>query len=138
MSGHDFLGNAIAIDDPEVIGSWNEVIRAVLAHAATAPTALQAVLDRAPNFALAQAARGLMMMTLARREMVALARSCHDTAKRHASDPREQGYVKALGSWIAGDPLRASDDLDAVAAAYPSDVLAVKLAHQIRFMAGDA
>lgn len=133
----DFLGNAVTTDNHQAIAAWNDTIRGVLAHAATTPGSLKTTLVSAPDFALPHAAQGLMMLMLARRELVASARAAHHNALGRARDDRERAYVAALGSWLDGEPLGAADTLDSVAETAPQDALAVKLAHQIRFMAGD-
>jgi hypothetical protein len=67
-------------------------------------------------------------------ELAAL-REAHDPSTLHE---REQMHVAALSRWIAGDMLGAGRVLDDVTIAYPHDVLALAIGHQIDFFAGNA
>ncbi|MCU0883873.1 MAG: tetratricopeptide repeat protein [Beijerinckiaceae bacterium] len=138
---HDASGAGTTIASPAALAHWNDMIEQVLAHAAAAPTSLAAALDADPEFALGHAAKGLMLLTLARRELVADAAAELAIAERLAAlnpvTPRERYYIEALSFWLARRPDLAAERLDAAMALDPCDVLAAKLVHAIRFMMGD-
>jgi tetratricopeptide (TPR) repeat protein len=125
----------------DAVAPWNDTVENVLAHAAEAPVSLGRALSADPDFAMASAAKGLMLLTMARAELVGPAHDALATAKRAAAQrpitPREQGYLDALSHWLEGAPRRAAATLEAVVAAAPHDALALKLSHAIRFMLGD-
>lgn len=137
----DIFGNATSLGGDVAWHHWNATIEAVLAHARSAPDELARTLEADPLFAQGHAARGLMLLTLARAELVAQARSCLETARACAVQrppmPREALYLAALEAWLGGDPLRAAERLEQAQAISPRDVLAFKLAQAIRFMCGD-
>ena len=138
---HDASGARTTIASSAALLHWNATIEHVLAHAAAAPASLAATLDADPAFALGHAAKGLMLLTLARRELVAAAAGELAIARRLAAEapvtPREHRYIEALDCWLARRPDLAAARLDAAMALDNRDVLAAKLVHAIRFMMGD-
>jgi tetratricopeptide (TPR) repeat protein len=141
MINRDLYGNATTLAGNTALLHWNAAIEAVLAHARSAPDELAGALAADPLFAQGHAARGLMLLTLARAELVAQASACLDTARDCARLrpplPREQLYLSALAAWLGGEPLPAAELLEQALAISPRDVLAFKLAQAIRFMCGD-
>jgi tetratricopeptide (TPR) repeat protein len=90
---------------------------------------------------MGQAARGLMLMTLAKAELRETARACHAAAQAalvaSPASRREAAYADALGHWLKGRPGQAAATLEAIVTLHPADALALKLAHAIRFMLGE-
>ncbi len=138
---HDLSGDAISVANDAARLAWNDTLEAVLAHAAAAPQHLADTLAADPGFALAHAAKGLMLLTLARPELIGAARDCLAQARRAIAErpatPRETRFVDALATWLDDKPRQAARTLEAVLAGHPQDVLALKLSHGIRFMLGD-
>ncbi len=128
-----------SLQDAASLNDWNATIRAFLAHGSTTPTHLGAVLAANPDFAMAQAVRGLFCMLLGRREMVATATEALALAMNgRANHPREQAFVQALRVWLNGHPTQAIAALESILAVNPADTLAMKLSQAIRFVMGDA
>lgn len=138
---HDLSGDRITIASDAARLAWNDTLEALLAHAAATPEHLARTLEADPDFALAQAAKGLMLLSLARRELVAPAGECLVRARAalrlRPVTRREAMVVEALEQWLADAPRRAAETLEAVLDAHPFDVLALKLSHGLRFMLGD-
>ncbi|HEY5797273.1 MAG TPA: tetratricopeptide repeat protein [Bosea sp. (in: a-proteobacteria)] len=144
MSDHryyDLSGDSISVANDAARLAWNDTLEALMAHAATTPEHLARTLAADPDFALAHAAKGLMLLSLARGELLAPARDCLARARAAAlSRPvtrRETMAVEALALWLDDEPRRAAERLEAVLVAHPQDVLALKLSHGLRFMLGD-
>ena len=134
----DRFGSEVTLVDPAAINHWNALQRAFLAHGATAPDHLARTLQAAPDFALGHATKGLFLMLLGRRELVATAREALTQARAAASgDWREARFTTALAAWLDGNPSRAAQALESVFARHPADALAMKAAHAIRFILGD-
>lgn len=137
----DFLGNPVTLTDAAALAPWNDTIQAMLAHSAATPAALGRTLAAAPHFALAHATKGLMLLMMARSELVPDARQCLAAARAclmgQPVSPREQAYSEALSAWLDGHPLQAADHLERALRLAERDVLALKFVHQIRFMMGD-
>lgn len=138
---HDASGAATTIASQAALRHWDDTIAHVLAHAAAAPVSLGQALTADPSFALGHAAKGIMLLTLARRELVADAVAQLKTAR--AIDrvapvtERERCYIAALSHWLDKRPDLAALALERAISLDPHDILAAKFVHSIRFMAGD-
>ena len=138
---HDLSGDRISVANDAARLAWNDTLEAMLAHAAATPEHLARTLAADPGFALAHAAKGLMLLSLARPELIAAARDCLALARGSIADrpvtPREESVAEALGLWLENHPRQAAQRLEALLIEHPHDVLALKLSHGIRFMLGD-
>jgi len=138
---HDLSGDRITVSSDAARLAWNDTLEALMAHAASTPQHLARTLAADPAFALAHAAKGLMLLSLARAELVAPARDCLARAREAALlrpiTRRETMVVEALAFWLDDAPRRAAERLEAILLAHPFDVLALKLSHGLRFMLGD-
>lgn len=118
--------------------AWESLVEAVLAHDGRVPELIGGILARHPDDSRAHAVKGLMLVLLARAELVGEARRCLAVADRLATSGDGAGnYRAALRCWLAGEPLVAARHLEAQTRCDPGDALAFKMAHQTRFMAGD-
>jgi tetratricopeptide (TPR) repeat protein len=138
---HDICFADTALD-AEALADWNAMTLAFLAHGRETPVRLAAVMERAPDFAMGHAARGLFSLLLGRREMVETARAARNAAgqarTKGSLTARQAGWCAALEQWLDEGPAAALPPLDAVLADHPEDTLTVKLVHAIRFILGDA
>lgn len=138
----DQFGYDISVSSPEAAKAWDAMVMGFLAHAAKTPEYLGVVLKEAPDFAMAQATKGLFFLMLGRRELNQTAQEAYAAAtaaaQAHAPTLREMGYVKALGAWLDGRPSMAIQEMETVLSNCPEDALAMKISHAIRFILGDA
>lgn len=138
---HDLSGDRLTVANDAARCAWNETLEALLAHAAATPEHLARTLAADPDFALAHAAKGLMLLSLARAELVGPARTCLGLAEAAARlrpvTRRERMVIEALALWLDEAPRRAAERLEAILPSHPHDVLALKLSHGLRFMLGD-
>ena len=134
----DQFGYPVPPEAAPALGAWNACVTGFLAHAAETPARLEAALAAAPGFAMAQAARGLFLLLLARPECAEAARGALAAARAGASDARSPAYLAALALGLEGRFGLAADRLDALLADWPRDALAAKLVQALRFMIGDA
>src|SRR5690606_31689477 len=99
-----------------------------------------AVIGRDPDFALAQAVRGLSCLLLGRREMIAAAQEAYQAAlaaaRRRPPTAREAGFLQALALWLRGSPVAAAECLQQVLDDNPRDALAMKMVQAIQFVMG--
>jgi len=65
-------------------------------------------------------------------------KAAQSSAQRNPISAREQHFIDALAGWVAGQPRQALVHFEAIIAAAPDDILAVKLDHATRFVLGDA
>ena len=136
----DIFGQETSLKAQSSADLWNKVQLGVLSHSAQAPVHLGTLLEAEPHFALGQAAKGLFLMLLGRREMQAHARDALATAQKayDTALPRERLYVDALQLWLEGRPSRAVQKFEAVLRDDPADSLAMKMSQAIRFVLGDS
>ncbi len=137
----DMSGDVVTTSDHTACVAWDRVVEGVLSHDAMTPNHLTTVLAIDPHFALAHAAKGLMLMSLARRELLdAAQQSLGDAQAAAAMRPvtdRETAYIDALAMWLSGAPRKAARRLDYALIDHPFDALAIKFTQIIRFMCGE-
>lgn len=137
----DMCGNRVTTSSQTACFTWDQVIEGALSHAARTPEHLAATLAADPNFALAHATKGLMLMSLARRELRDAARQSLADAQAAATirpvTDRETAYIEALGLWLSGAPRQAARRLDRALVDHPFDALTIKFTQVIRFMCGE-
>ncbi len=138
----DVFGQMNTLTQPASVEAWDGVLLGFMAHAAVTPQHLGKVLEREPDFALGHAVKGLFMVLLGRREMIAVAEDALTAAKaamqRKPISARETLYVEALEMYLADLPSQAIQKFEEVLRAHPEDSLAMKLSHATRFVLGDA
>ncbi|MEM9031800.1 MAG: tetratricopeptide repeat protein [Pseudomonadota bacterium] len=138
----DIFGQDTTLDASDALEAWNDTMLAFMAHGATTPEHLAKTLERAPDFAMAHAAKGLFCLLLGRQELNATAEQALRDARRAVAigqaNARERAYVETLAAYCDGAPTRAVASLEGVLDATPRDALAAKLSHAIRFIMGDA
>ena len=137
---HDLFGQDSSLTQRKALEDWNAVQLGVLAHGADTAVHLGAVLDAEPEFALAHAIKGLSLLMLGRRELLPVAQEALAVAKTcyEGALPRERKYIDALDSWMGGRPSEAIARMEEVLTTCPTDALAMKLSHGIRFILGDS
>ncbi len=137
----DRCRSRVGTPSPDALAAWDVAAHGVLVHGAQVAPALARCLAADPDLALGHALRGLTLLIAGRAELVPAAREAATEVARlqqmRGLDRRELSYASALSAWLEGRPSVAAQALDSWADAEPDDVLAVKLSHQIRFMAGD-
>ncbi|RJE81935.1 tetratricopeptide repeat protein [Paracoccus onubensis] len=135
----DLSGICTSLDAAD-IEIWNRVIKGILSHAESTAADLSAVIAKDPDFALAQAVRGLSCLLLGRREMAAVAQEAYQAAlaaaRRRPPTPREAGFMQALALWLRGYPAAAAECLQQVLDDNPRDALAMKMVQAIQFVMG--
>jgi tetratricopeptide (TPR) repeat protein len=138
---HDCFGQPTTLTNAATLEDWNKTVLAFLAHDASTPTHLGAVLAAQPDFALGQAVKGMFYLLLGRRELYQTAYDALAAAQVAVAQgqvtTRERLFVEALDVWVKGFPSQAIQHLETVLRAHPDDPLAMKLSHAVRFVLGD-
>jgi len=129
----------VSLQSTAALEDWNALIKAFLAHSAQTPTHLGGVLTKAPDFAMAHAAKGLFSIMLGRRELLSVAQEALQAARAgEATTMRERLWIAALEEWLQDRPSGAIAAMEKVLAEHPTDTLSAKVGHAIRFILGDA
>jgi len=124
MALTDRFGLALTTDSPHAVESYIRAVDLMLSANAGAETLLDAALDADPDFALAHIARGRLCQVQARiPEAKEAATRARDLAERVT--PRERGHIETIALVIDGLGAQAMARLEAHAADYPRDALAL-------------
>lgn len=133
---------SVSLTDRDALADWNGTILGVLSHAQTTGDHLASLLNRAPEFAMGHAMKGLACLMLGRSELVPVAQAASDEAQRclaqGGATAREQLWCAALTDWLAGMPSHSVTRMEEAMRLNPGDTISMKLSHGIRFMLGDA
>ncbi len=138
---YDVFGQQASLTHPQAQTSWDATLRAFMAHGAATPVHLGETFAAEPDFALGHAVKGMFYLLLGRSELIETAREALSMAKSSVArvpvTAREKHFVDALEEWMAGAPSKAIGHLEQVLLHAPTDALAMKLSHAIRFVLGD-
>lgn len=129
--------------DGHALSAYERAVSSLASHRPDVATALDEATTQSPDFIAAHALRGFAYLTLGRAEVVPQAEGSLAAARlacevHHDVTPMEAALVSALAVAVEGRFLDAADRLECHLVAEPCDFLPLKLAHALRFMAGDA
>ena len=118
--------------------AFNRALKSFTGYDADLPEHAQAALQADPQFALGHCLWGYFMLLAYSRATVPAAADALRAATQHArgATARERAHVRALELWIAGDLDSALREWEEILAAWPRDVLAVRLTHANYFWLG--
>ena len=134
----DFLGNPVSVTTDAALAAVNDFVDGFLAYETRAAGVLAAA-EADPASALLNAYAGMLWLLLESpegpgRAAPYLARA---QAARAAAHPREQAVVDFLLAWFEDDIARALTIADTILAAWPNDLLILKLRQYHDFNRGD-
>ncbi|MEM7642408.1 MAG: tetratricopeptide repeat protein [Pseudomonadota bacterium] len=140
MTRHDRYEQPVTLQDAAAVAEWDAMIGAFLAHGAATPVHLGRLLEMAPDYAAAYAVKGLFYALLGRKELMAEAEAALVAADARTDDanPRERAFVDALRHVLNGQMKAAIGALEDILGDAPTDTLAMKLSHALRFVVGDS
>ncbi len=81
----DISGYVLTISSEISRAAWERLVEGVLSHAAATPSHLDAVLKAEPQFAIGYAVKGLLLLSLARRELLPDVQHCLQHAVKAAA-----------------------------------------------------
>ncbi len=139
MQHSDSLGNTSSASSVQAITHLENALDCFLHFRGAMPTELSAALELDPNNALAWAFKAYLGM-LGTEPLDALAaRDAFAKFKVPQSVlPRERGHLAAAQALLEGDFLGAGRLLEEVTIAYPRDLLALAVGHQLDFFTGNS
>lgn len=142
MRVDDAYDNAVTASGHEAVALLDATVRAYLGFRKDTGERLKAVFAADPDLAMAHCLRGCFMMLFGQRAMVPRARRSLEAAETAAQStgvtPREAAHIAALGAWVTGDFAGATTRWEAIGAAHPRDLLALKLAQYGCFYRGES
>jgi len=118
--------------------AYRRALQSFIGYDADFPEHAQAALQADPRFVMGHCVWGYFMMLAYSHATVPAAAEALRAAAPHAkgATSRERAHVRALDLWIAGDLESALREWEAILAASPRDVLAVRLLHANYFWLG--
>lgn len=138
---NDICSCDVSLTDPAALAAWNGAVHGVLAHGQETGRHVATLTERAPDFVMGHALRGLACLMLGRRELYAAARAAAAEARRAlalgGATRREQLWCAALDDWLAGRPTASIARMEEALRLNPIDTISMKLSQGIRFMLGD-
>ncbi len=134
----DTRGLPITITSAKAGAVYDNLVTGYITYRADTPARLTALLEAAPDFALAHCMQGYFAMLGFKQAMVPVAVEAARTAQSLASGatPRERDHVAALTAWSEGELDRAIAIWDSILRDHPHDVVAFRLAHFVNFWLG--
>ena len=134
----DARGLPLSITSAKTAAAYDHVVTGYLTFRADTPARLTALLDAAPDFALAHCMQGYFAMLGFKQAIVPVAVQAARTAQSLASGatPRERNHVAALTAWSDGELDRAIATWESILRTHPHDVVAFRLAHFVNFWLG--
>ncbi|MEM9441352.1 MAG: tetratricopeptide repeat protein [Pseudomonadota bacterium] len=138
-SGVDCRGLTLSYNDPEAIAGLEQAHEASLAFGGDAIALIDEVIAKHPDFIMAHIFKaGWLTQAMETRiyvEMKDAVRAAERLADR--ANDRERGHFTAVWRWLEGDFAGAVSAWEEVAIAYPTDLLAIQLAHLSDVLLGD-
>lgn len=128
MTHTDRKGLPVSTTSADALAAYEHGIDLFLRWRGGALEALEAAGQRDPSFALAHCTRAYVAWRMGR---IDVALAAGGTAAAHADavrDEREREHVRVVAAMQRGDTLAAHEGLRALAARYPTDRIAVRLA----------
>lgn len=135
----DVLGNEVSSASETALSGVNDFVSGFLGNMASAGNILAAA-EAEPDAALAQVYAGLVALFGADADAASKARHWRERARPGigSATERERMNFTLLEAWSAGDIPKAESVTDELVAAYPTDLVAVKLHQGFSFNKGDA
>lgn len=97
---------------------------------------LDAALAEAPDCAMAQLMRAGLLLCATEDGLEAEAAGSVAAAREARTSERERAHIAAASAWLARDFDRAREGYGAIVAAWPRDLFALQVAHQLDFFLG--
>ncbi|HSA53700.1 MAG TPA: tetratricopeptide repeat protein [Yinghuangia sp.] len=138
----DRHGYAMTDTGEEAAGHLERALEALLFFRPEMVEASASAVAAAPRSPLAQAFAAYLGLLGTEEKEAAAARERFERFRaqfdRSGATPRERAHIDAASAWLAGDIHEAGRVLGELAVAYPRDVMALAVGHQVDFFTGDA
>jgi tetratricopeptide (TPR) repeat protein len=128
MTHADLKGLAVSTASADALAAWERGVDLFLRWRSGALEALDTAGQRDPSFALAHCTRAYVAWRMGRFDVAAAAAEQAVAQAETAHDEREHDHVQAVAALQRGDVIAAHDGLRGLAAQYPTDRIAVRLA----------
>jgi tetratricopeptide (TPR) repeat protein len=136
-AGQDTLGNPVSTADPAILAGLDAFVEGFLAYE-TRAAGILATAAAAPDQSLANAYAGALFMLLESPQGPVRARPFLEKAEAaRGANSRERAFIAFLRAWLEEDIPQALKLSAGIVAAWPRDLVAVKLHQYLTFGVGD-
>jgi tetratricopeptide (TPR) repeat protein len=134
----DQRGVPLTVSSAGAAAAFDSAMDGYIRNRADLPARMNALMQAAPDFALAHCMKAYLSMLSFRLDTIPAARQAAQEAERlaHGASRREQMHVAAVKAWIEGEPPRAAAIWNEILHGHPRDILAFRLAHFVNFWQG--
>ncbi|HEX7217967.1 MAG TPA: tetratricopeptide repeat protein [Burkholderiales bacterium] len=133
---YDLNGLAISTRSDAARAAFDRTLKSYGGNRVDTSDHLGATLAADPQFALGHCVKGYLMMLMYNAAALPKVAQAEAVARSLPANPREQLHIEALAAWSAADLARALRLWEQILAAYPADVLALRLSHFNYFWTG--
>lgn len=133
-------GIAFTAASPASVAAFDKTVHKYLSFRKDTGEALKALLEIEPDMPMAICLRGNFFMLMGVRGLVGKALQTAQKLEQRAADlnARERLHAAALLAWSSDSLTRATQIWDEIAAQYPRDIFAIKMAHFGHFYLGNS
>lgn len=133
-------GIAFTAAGPATVAAFDLTVHKYLSFRKDTGEALKALFEIEPDMPMALCLRGNFFMLMGVRGLVGKALQAAQKLEQRAADlnDRERRHAAALMAWCTGSLMRATQIWDEIAAQYPRDIFAIKMAHFGHFYLGNS
>jgi len=136
---NDARGLAVTGASAKSLETYERALRALNIYRGDATVIIDEALAAQPDFAMGHILRAQVQVTMWERSVLPGIRESLARLEvlQGAMNDRERRHARALKAWAAGDWQRHRDELGALLAEHPRDLLALQVAHVADFFHGD-
>jgi tetratricopeptide (TPR) repeat protein len=132
----------VTVSTPAGARLLDQAIESYLASRADTPTLLKQAITADPGHLMARCFMGYLTRLAGDRRNASRSAELHrglvEAVQAGAGTEWERGHVTALGLWLADDLHGLMNHFEQLLAAFPADVLALRMLHYLYFYDGDA
>jgi tetratricopeptide (TPR) repeat protein len=140
MGIRDIFGASVSYPDAIAVEAFGQAAHRQLAYDPDPLASIEAVLEQHPDFVMGHCFRaGIHLIASDRRYQEGLAQEArHLRYLAPRANAREQGHIRAIEYWLAGDFYASSQAYADVLLREPRDLCALQFGHQVDFLLGTA
>ena len=132
----DLYGNSVSTNSPEALARFNDALRQIRTYHGDPIATLDAALEADPGFALAWAARAVVLAQVTDRMFASEVERSANAATKGRMNDRERDHVAGALAWAEGRFDDATTLFGRIAQENPRDVLALQNGHAGCFFTG--
>ena len=138
MNTRDAAGLAISGAGAEGLAAYEKAAGELRCLIGDPVTTVQAAIEASPAMPMAHALHAWLHLLGTEPAGLPVARASLQAATALPADDRERGHLRAIGLLLEGRWRESAQVLEDVSAAWPRDLLALQVGHQLDFFTGDS